>query len=109
MTIAIKINSHKFVTVHTQLSLVEMNRLIIVINAEAEPSTRQLAGNGVNGVRQISVKIGFFYKIQHIVTKGFFHVTCMAGHINDNHLIVQRANGVGGIIAPISISMKRAS
>lgn len=60
MTIAIKINSHKFVTVYIQLSLVEMNRLFIVINAEAEPLTRQLAGNGVNGVRQISVKIGFF-------------------------------------------------
>ena len=81
------------------LVVVEMHGLFVVGDAETEPSARQLPRNGVDGVGEIGVKMGFFDKIQHIVAEGLFHIACVAGDKDDYHLLVDFADGVGGVDA----------
>ena len=81
------------------LVVVKMHGLFVVGDAETEPSARQLPRNGVDGVGQIGVELGFFDKIQHIMAEGLFHIARVAGDVNDDDLIVHFADGVGGVDA----------
>ena len=76
-----------------------MQSLFIIIDFKAESPACQLAHDNIDGVGEIGVKMGFFDKIQHIVAEGLFHIACVAGDKDDYHLLVDFADGVGGVDA----------